>query len=60
MRSRVMSGAVAGEASIASAAARKPPMPVAITITATAPKPRNRMVWNVFTQAVPRMPPKNT
>ena len=35
-------------------------MPAAITDTATAPNTRNRTVWNVFTQAVPRMPPKKT
>ena len=32
----------------------------AITATAIAPNDRNRTVWKVFTQAVPRMPPKNT
>ena len=35
-------------------------MPAPITVTATAPKTRKRMVWKVFTKAVPRMPPKNT
>ena len=35
-------------------------MPRAMTATATAPKTRKSTVWNVFTQAVPRIPPKNT
>ena len=54
------SGAVDAEANIASAAAVKPPMPAAMTATATTPKLRKRTVWNVLTQAVPRMPPKKT
>ena len=35
-------------------------MPRPITTRAIAPNDRNRTVWNVLTQAVPRMPPKNT
>jgi len=31
-----------------------------LTVTAIAPNERNRTVWKVLTQAVPRMPPKNT
>ena len=45
---------------MASIAARNPPMPAAITVTAIIPNIRNSIVWNVFTQAVPRMPPKKT
>jgi len=41
-------------------ALEKPPIPAPITMTATAPKQRNSMVWRVFTQAVPLMPPKKT
>ena len=51
---------MAGEASIASAASRKPPMPRAMTATATAPNTRKSTVWKVLTQAVPRIPPKKT
>ena len=35
-------------------------MPRPITTSAMAPNDRNRTVWKVLTQAVPRMPPKNT
>ena len=35
-------------------------MPMAIAATAITPNDRNRIVWNVFTHAVPRIPPKNT
>ena len=35
-------------------------MPRPITISAMAPNDRNSTVWNVFTHAVPRIPPKKT
>ena len=41
-------------------AAPNPPMPRPMTHERHAPNERKRMVWNVFTHAVPRMPPKNT
>ena len=49
-----------GDASSDSIAAENPPIPRPITTSATAPNERNNTVWNAFTQAVPRMPPKNT
>jgi hypothetical protein len=41
-------------------AAENPPIPALTTDTAMAPNSRKSVVWNAFTQAVPRMPPKNT
>ena len=35
-------------------------MPWPITTKAIPPKSRNNVAWKVFTQAVPRIPPKNT
>ena len=35
-------------------------MPALTTETAIAPNSRNSIVWKALTQAVPRMPPKNT
>jgi hypothetical protein len=56
----VRRGAVVSDVSIDVMAARNPPMPDDTTVTATAPNRRNSTVWNAFTHAVPRMPPKKT
>ena len=60
MRSRVSSAAWPGVSSISENTWPKPPMPAPTTATASRPKARNISVCSVFTQAVPRMPPKNT